>query len=373
MSKFACSRFLLMAAALALVAAVPRECFAQQRISPPILPDRFGAWVAERPADDIHFGPPANFQDLQKEAGLTTGDLCNYVSGAKKIHVHVYKYRDPSSAYEIYTALLTGDMHPSTVGELSGVTKNHLIMLLGDIVLDVGEHQNASAADLQQLAKLVRSHSDGTPLPPIRGYLPQGFSDGTQRYSLGPAGFQQALSALRRSEYAKLTPEIGFANGAEVMLAEYHKGNDSAVVLLIEYPTPQLAEQHLHHLQTILPGIAKQGDVKIERKASLLSLVLGATSAAYAENLRSAISYETQVTWNEPSHTLTDPPWLVVVSRIFVATGVFLVVAIVLGVAFGGVRVVTKRLFPGKVFDRPKDMEVLQLGLSGKRVDSDFS
>jgi len=40
------------------------------------------------------------------------------------------------------------------------------------------------------------------------------------------------------------------------------------------------------------------------------------------------------------------------------------------GIAFGGVRVVIKRLFPGKVFDRPQDIEVLQLGLSGKKIDA---
>jgi hypothetical protein len=39
------------------------------------------------------------------------------------------------------------------------------------------------------------------------------------------------------------------------------------------------------------------------------------------------------------------------------------------GIAFGGVRVLTKRLFPGKVFDRPENVEVLQLGLSGKKID----
>jgi uncharacterized protein DUF6599 len=293
------------------------------------------------------------------------------VSAGKKIQVQAYKYRDSSGAYEVYTALLTADMLPSTVGELTGVTKEHLIMLLGDVVLDVTNHQNASTGDLQQLAKLVKGRANLAPLPPIRLFLPQGLSDGTQRYALGPAGFEAALKALRRSEYAKLTPEIGFANGAEVMLAEYRRKNDSGVVLLIEYPTPQLAEQHSRHLQTILPEGA-DGSAKIERTGSLLSLVLGATSPAYAQTLRSAVNYETQVTWHEGSHVITDPPWVVVLSRIFVATGVFLVVAIVLGIAFGGVRILTKRLFPGKVFDRPRDIEVLQLGLSGKRVDSDF-
>jgi len=58
-----------------------------------------------------------------------------------------------------------------------------------------------------------------------------------------------------------------------------------------------------------------------------------------------------------------------VVKDIFVGTLAFCGIAIVLGIAFGGVRVLTKRFFPGKVFDRPEDMEILQLGLSGKRID----
>jgi hypothetical protein len=192
-------------------------------------------------------------------------------------------------------------------------------------------------------------------------------------------GFRAALDRLHRRDYSAIAEGIGFREGADVkssaeaMLAEYRRGKDSGVVLLIWYPTQHLAEQHLRHLETVLPGVANASAVKFERKGSLLSLVLGATTPAYAANLRSAINYETQVTWNEPTHTLTDPPWLVIVSRIFTATGIFLVIAIVLGVAFGGLRVVTKRLFPGKVFDRPKDIEVLQLGLSGKRIDSDFS
>jgi hypothetical protein len=47
-----------------------------------------------------------------------------------------------------------------------------------------------------------------------------------------------------------------------------------------------------------------------------------------------------------------------------------MVVAVVLGVAFGGVRVLAKTFFPGRFFDRPEQMDVLQLGLSGKRIDS---
>ncbi len=59
-----------------------------------------------------------------------------------------------------------------------------------------------------------------------------------------------------------------------------------------------------------------------------------------------------------------------VLAKIIIATGAFMLVAIVFGVAFGGVRVLLKTLFPGKVFDRPEQMDVLQLGLSGKRINS---
>jgi hypothetical protein len=90
----------------------------------------------------------------------------------------------------------------------------------------------------------------------------------------------------------------------------------------------------------------------------------------YGNTLRRAVNYETEVTWNEPRQTVTDPPLLSTIAKIFIATFVFMVVAVVLGAAFGGVRVLTKIFFPGKVFDRPEQMDVLQLGLSGKRINS---
>jgi hypothetical protein len=107
----------------------------------------------------------------------------------------------------------------------------------------------------------------------------------------------------------------------------------------------------------------------VERRTALLSLVLASTTPEYAENLRKNVNYETEVVWNEPTHSLTDPPWVSVLKTIFMGTFVFCGVAIALGIAFGGFRIIVKRLFPGKVFDRPKDLEVLQLGLTGKPID----
>jgi hypothetical protein len=335
-----------------------------------VLPRQFGSWTCNASAE-MAFDKTANFSELSKEAGLTGSESCDGVSGAAKLRVELQKYRDPSSAYEMYTALIRPDMHPSTLSRTSAVDGDRLFALLGGFILQVRPAQAISDVDLAALVRSVSGHADQTPLPPIRAYLPRGFTDGTQRYAQGPAGFRNAIASLKRDEFVNLVDEAGFNLDAEAMFAQYREGKDEAVLLLLKYETPQLAEQHLRHLEQALTPAAKQAGTTIERKGgSLLCMVLRPSSAAYGNALRSAVNYETEVTWNEPRQTVTDPPLLTTIAKILIGTFVFMIVAVVLGVAFGGVRVLAKIFFPGKVFDRPEQMDVLQLGLSGKRINS---
>jgi hypothetical protein len=335
-----------------------------------VLPSHFSSWTCSPGAEDVQFDRIPNFSDLTKEAGLAENEFCDYFSGPAKIHVDLQKYRDPSSAYEMYTALIRPEMHPSTLDKISAVDGDRLFVLVGSSILQVRPTPAISTADLVTLVNSVSAHADQTPLPPIRTYLPRGFTDGTQRYARGPVAFLNAIVSLKQGEFANLAGEAGFHSQAEAMLAHYREGKDEAVLLLIEYPTPQLAEQHLRHLEQALSPAEKQAGTTIERRGSLLSLVLKPSSAAYANSLRNAVKYETEVTWNEPHQTVTDPPLLTTLVKIILGTGFFMVVAVVLGVAFGGVRVLAKIFFPGKVFDRPEQMDVLQLGLSSKRINS---
>jgi len=347
------------------LAAAPYSSAQQQA-----LPSHFANWSGQPTPMWVETEAPSNYVDLWKETGRTPGEFCEYSSGDAKIDVGLQKYRDPSSAYEMYTALIRPEMHPSTLNRTSAVDGDRLFVLLGNSILEVRPTPAISTADLVTLVNSVGAHADQTPLPPIRTYLPRGFSDGTQRYARGPVAFQNAIASLKRDEFANLVNQAGFAVNAEAMFAHYRERKDEAVLLLIDYPTPQLAEQHLRHLEQVISPAAKQAGTTIERKASLLSLVLKPSSVTYGNTLRRAVNYETEVTWNEPHQTVTDPPLLSTIAKIFVATGVFMVIAVVLGAAFGGVRVLAKIFFPGKVFDRPEQMDVLQLGLSGKRINS---
>jgi hypothetical protein len=359
-------RKLCLIVSVGLALAVAPWASAQQQV----LPAHFSNWSGQPTQQWVETEAPLSYVNVWKETGRTTGEFCEYSSAGAKVDVALGKYRDPSSAYEAYTAYIRPAMQPSTLDKTSAVDGDRLFVLLGSFILEVRPTQAISTADLVTLVNSVSAHADQTPLPPIRMYLPKGFTDGTQKYTLGPAGFQNAFASLKREEFAGLASEAGFASGAEAILAEYRSGKKTAGLLLIEYPTPQLAEQHLRHLEQALSPAVKQAGTTIERRGSLLSVVLKASSAAYADSLRAALNYETSVTWNEPQHTITDPPLLTTVGKIFIATGLFMVVAVVLGAAFGGVRVLAKIFFPGKVFDRPEQMDVLQLGLSGKRINS---
>jgi hypothetical protein len=359
-------RKLYFIAALIVALAAAPWAFAQRIV----LPTHFSNWSVQPGPMWVETEAPSNYVDLWKESGRTPGEFCEYLSGGAKIEVDLQKYRDPSSAYEAYTALIRPEMHPSTLDRTSAVDGDRLFVLLGSSILNVRPTPAISTEDLVALVNAVSAHSDQTPLPPIRTYLPRGFIDGTQKYALGPAGFRNAITSLKQDEFASLVSEAGFQSGAEAIFAHYRAGKDEAVLLLLEYPTPQLAEQHLRHLEQAISPAAKQAGTTVERKGSLLSLILKPSSVSYGDSLRSALNYETHVTWHEPTQTITDPPWLTIVGKIFISTGLFMVVAVVLGVAFGGVRVAAKIFFPGKVFDRPEQMDVLQLGLSSKRINS---
>jgi len=345
---------------------------------PALLPGHFGPWQATGPSqiqsaqslfDRLRGGDVK--PGTLPEAGLRTDETRSYKNGSEELKLTLYGFKDPSGAYEFYTNIISPSMKSVGLGDESAFNQSGGVILVGNMVVSVGPFSSLKTESLAELLPPLKAVADKTPFPPLKSYLPVTWRVfGTERYALGPVGFRAAMASLAQGAYADLAEHVGFQSGAEAMLAKYQGAHGSGVLLLLEYPTPQIAEQHLHHLEQTLSAAAKQAGVTVERKASLLSLVFEPTSAMHAQAIRDEVNYETQVTWNEPGHTATDPPMLVMIAKIFLYTGLFLGFATGIGIAFGGLRVVIKQLFPGKVFDRPEDIEVLQLGLSGKKIDA---
>jgi len=352
------------------------SCALGMAAEPSLLPDGFGVWRSE--------GPPASKSGnaalpdgseikpgTAKEAGLTTVEARNYTNGTTKLALRLYKFKDTSGAYEFYTHVITTEMQQGGLGDESAIAAKHEAVLIGNFVLIAdSENGEIDQGALNTVVTMVKSKADATPYPPLRSYLPAHWRVfGTEKYSQGAAGFENAMELLDLGAYKNLAKDVGFEDGAEAIFAKFRGEHGSGTLLIVQYPTPQLAEQHLRHLRESLPAGSAQNGVAVERKTSLLTIVFAPSSAMHAQAIRDEVDYETQVTWNEPSSTATDPPIVLIMFKIFLFTSLFLVVATVAGLFFGGVRVLVKHWLPGKVFDRPEDIEVLQLGLSGKKID----
>jgi hypothetical protein len=342
-----------------------------------ILPDRFGAWEATSAAKTLttrdlgtNWAQGTNAQQVLAESGLKTIEQRAYRNGSDEITLRVFQLKDPSSAYEFYTFRLAPGMRNMGVGKDSALSQYDGRILVGNFVVQATLSPNTKPESLNDLPAALKSKADLSPLPPLKNYLPAEWRVfGTEKYALGPEGFRAAMISLNQGAYADLAKKVGFQNGAEAILARYQGEHGSGILLLLDYPTPQVAENHRHHLELALPAAAKQSGVTVERKASLLSLVFAPTSEMHAQAIRDAVNYETEVTWNEPHQSATDPPLVQMLYKIFLFTSLFMVVATVVGIAFGGFRILIKHWWPGKVFDRPENIEVLQLGLSGKKID----
>ena len=342
-----------------------------------ILPERVGAWEAEGPAKTIaikdlaaNWAQGTSAEQVLKESGLSAIEQRAYRSGQEEVNLRVFQLKDPSSAYEFYTFLLSPGMRNMGVGTDSALSQSDGQILVGNLVVQATLSPSTKPESLSALPAALKSKADSSPLPPLKSYLPtEWLIFGSEKYALGPEAFRTAMSSLNQGAYANLSNEVGFEDKAEAILARYQGEHGSGVLLLVEYPTPQVAENHRHHLEQALPAAAKHGGVTVERKASLLSVVFAATSEMHAQAIRDGVNYETQVTWNEPHQSYTDPPLVQMLYKIFMFTTLFMVIATMAGIAFGGFRILIKHWLPGKVFDRPENIEVLQLGLSGKKID----
>ena len=350
-------------------------CCVAAALEASLLPDHFGPWQAESPStlrsgQGLYEGWGDVKPDGLREAGLRSLETRSYKMVNGELRLNLYTFKDPSGAYQFYTQIVSEGMKSVGLGDESAFGPYNGAILVGNMVVGVGPFSNLHTESLAELVSMLKTKADKTPYPPVRNYLPtKSRIFGSEKYALGPEGFRAAMASLDQVAYAGLAKEVDFESGVEAMLARFRSDRDEGVLLLLDYPTPQLAERHLHHLEKALPATAKQAGVTVERKASLLSVVFAANSKEAAQRLRDEVLYETQVTWNEPSHTATDPPILSILAKIFLYTAMFLGAATGVGIAFGGFRVIIKRLYPGKVFDRPEDIEVLQLGLSGRKID----
>src|SRR4029077_2114656 len=164
----------------------------------------------------------------------------------------------------------------------------------GNILVDaVFEKLSAvSTAELRDLSEALPLPTGNTRnLPILPQYLPKsGYVKNTAKYILGPVGLEKISAPLS-------PPLVDFSASTEVALGNYQTADGIATLMLIEYPTPQLAAEHLRQIDAANQAkaqarnsAANAGPIFAKRTGPIVAIATGAISSGEARSLLSWVN-----------------------------------------------------------------------------------
>jgi hypothetical protein len=341
--------------------------------APAILPQQFAGWQIQgstQTSADPAAADPTNAVVL-KEYRFTDVASSTYTRDDGRIlKIRAARFADASGAFGAYTFYLRPEMTKEQIGDQGASLGQRVLFYRGHILVDAlfSQETPMSGAELRELAgDLPRPGGSAANLPTFIEFLPRrGYVTNTQKYVMGPS----ALAALAPSISTDL---VDFGASAEVTLARYNTSSGEATLMLISYPTPQLAADHLrridaaHHLGQPQAGVAtieSTGTFFDKRTGPIVAIASGGIADSDAKSLLGMVNYEASVTWNMPTDNSEVRQLYMLILNIVVLCAILAGLAIVAGVAFGGFRILMKRLYPDKIFDRPEQMEFISLHLT---------
>ena len=323
------------------------------------LPASFNGWQKDAGAQVTI--DPANADATEaavlKEYGFSGAELATYTRDDRKMRVKAARFNDASGAYGTFTYYQQPQMQTEKIGDEGASNNTRILFYRGNFLVDASLDRLTamSAADLRALADaLPQIHGDIANLPNLPANLPKKlYISHTARYIMGPAALEHLGVPIPPAL-------VDFSSSAEVVEAKYRSTWGEANLVLISYPTPQIAALKLRSIQdAALPG----GPFYFKRTGPIVVAINGNIPADEAQALLATVNYDAEVTMNQPTKLNPKENIGNLIVGIFVLVGFIALLALILGFAFGGIRVLTKKLFPDKVFDRPDDVEIIRLNL----------
>jgi hypothetical protein len=337
------------------------------------LPAQFGGWHlkdAVTKSTDPAVADEANGPVL-KEYGFQRFEKATYTrDDGRQLAIKAAIFGDASGAYGAFTFYKTPAMLNEKIGSQASSLNNRVLFYEGNILVDAvfDKLSVMSAAELRELAGVLpKASGNSGNLPSLPTYLPkESYEKNTAKYVLGPVTLDRVGAPLP-------TSMVDFKSGAEVVVAKYEVAAGEASFMLIEYPTPQLAAERLKQIDAAhQPGQAAQpgtppvvdiGPFFAKRSGPIIVIAAGPLSQNEQKALLSSVNYEANVTWNENTYLSKKDNLANLLFNVIVLCAIVVGLALVAGLAFGGFRIMMKRVFPDRVFDRPEDMEIISLHL----------
>jgi hypothetical protein len=346
--------------------------------APPILPKQFAGWQIEgapQSSKDSAAADPTNAA-LLKEYGFTDFESAAYKSdGGRTLKIRAARFTDASGAFGAYSFYLQPEMAREEIGDQGASLNRRVLFYRGHIVVEAVFSQLSvmSAAGLRELAGVLpRPSGNAGELPPVLAFMPHhGYQANTEKYAEGP----RALGAIASPLPADL---VDFSASPEVVLGQYTTPGGEATLLLIQYPNPTLAAEHLRRInaayhaappQAGVAAIENVGPFFDKRTGPIIAIAAGPLSQSDAQTLLGAVNYEASVTWNENTYFDKKNNIANLLVNIILLCIIVGAISVAAGVAFGGARVLLRQYFPGPVFGHSDQTEFISLDLGGATAE----
>jgi hypothetical protein len=346
--------------------------------APAILPQAFAGWQMQgtpQTSTSAATADPTNAPVLN-EYRFSDFESATYTrDDGRTLKIRAARFADASGAFGAYTFYLQSEMNKEQVGDQGASMGDRVLFYRGHVLIDAqfSKETPMSGAELRELAgALPRPGGSAGNLPSFIQFLPRRqYISNTQKYVMGPA----AMASL---ETPVTVDQVDFGASSELTLGHYQTPSGEATLVLISYPTPQLAAEHLRRIEAAhgvtdsshsgVSTINGSGTFFDKRTGPILAIASGGVSDSDAKTLLGMVNYEASVTWNTPTENAQVRDLYLLILNIVILCAILGGLAIIAGVAFGGVRILMKRLYPDRVFDRSEQMEFISLHLTETAV-----
>ncbi len=312
-----------------------------------LLPQNFAGW--EKTQTLKHGVDPsqadAAFPAVLKEYGFHDFESADYTRGDRHITIKAARFDNASGAYGAFTFYRVPEMRREEIGDEAASANTRILFFRSNVLVDATLDQITamSAADLRALVKeLPEARGNDATLPNLPAYLPKEKAvPFTIKYVMGP----QTLALV----HAPITPEQvnfeKFGSDAEVALAQYADDGNRSTMVIVSYPTKEIATERLRNFESTMqaaPGfVAKRSGDKV-------ILMTGNLPLSDAKGLVGSVNYDATVSWTEATKLAPRDNIGNLIVAIFSLIGILLLAGLGFGLFFGSTRVFMRRILPGR-------------------------
>jgi hypothetical protein len=289
-----------------------------------------GIWPAQFGSAKLLSAKAVNIsnQSLWTEYGLQEAEQAQYESDSEKFTATAYRLQDSTAALGAFDWQRPSGAKSSPLGQLAVQTANQTLLAHANYLL-VFEGYTPQLADLNSLFQSLPK-LDQAPLPTLPGYLPAtGLVPNSQRYVVGPVGLAAFDPVIPAGVAA-------FHLGSEAQIGTFRASGGELKLAIFSYPTPTIARERLAEMQKLPAAIAK-------RSGPLVAVILSPPNADDAERLISQVRYQAAISWDQYVPSRRDNIGDLIVNA-FIMIGILLAFSTVAGLAFGGFRVLARRI-----------------------------